>query len=89
MPAVRPDASLPKSVGGRGGKPGWMAKEVAATAGAEALESTLAELKRRVDLRAVCRSLAEQEYGLERQARRYESLFQPLCSPESGRAACI
>lgn len=82
-----PVGGMPEMV--RAGHTGWLAREVSPAALAETLELALSELTRGVNLRAACRSVAEQEYGHERQVGRYVALFQSLCSPESGRPAGI
>jgi glycosyltransferase involved in cell wall biosynthesis len=62
----------------RPGKTGWLAHQVSARVLAETIEAAISDLRRGVDLRSSCRALAEAEYDLDLQARRYAELCHSL-----------
>jgi glycosyltransferase involved in cell wall biosynthesis len=64
----------------RSGETGWLADEVSAQALARMIDKALGDIRRRLDLRALCRGVAEAEYGLDVQARKYRELFESLSS---------
>ncbi len=68
----------------RPGQTGWLAQEVSAMSLAEALDRALADLTSGTDLRATCRSEAEAEYSMQRQAQQYLTLFDSLSSANEG-----
>lgn len=62
----------------RPGKTGWLARELSSDALAVAINAALADLSEGMALRECCRSIAEAEYPLDLQARRYEDLFHTM-----------
>lgn len=62
----------------RPGQTGWLADEISPQAFARTIDKALADTRQGLDLRASCRTVAETEYGLEMQARRYLELFESL-----------
>ncbi|MEW6303178.1 MAG: glycosyltransferase [Verrucomicrobiota bacterium] len=67
---------LPEMV--RPGLTGWLAKEPTAESLVAALETALDDLADGRDLRASCRAVAEAEYGMPQQAKRYVELFESV-----------
>jgi glycosyltransferase involved in cell wall biosynthesis len=71
---------LPEIV--RPGRTGWLARAVTSEALAEAMQTAISDLQAGgATLRATCRGVAVQEYGLRLQAARYLSLFESLTAP--------
>jgi glycosyltransferase involved in cell wall biosynthesis len=62
----------------RGGETGWLAGEISAQGLATMLETALAEVATGRHLRESSRAVAEAEYSLEMQARRYAALFEEV-----------
>ena len=62
----------------RGGLTGWLAQDVSATSLAGVVDDALAGIQQGVDLRSSCRTIAEEEYDAQLQARRYLALFGSL-----------
>jgi glycosyltransferase involved in cell wall biosynthesis len=78
-----PTVALP--VGGvpeivRPGVSGWLADAVTPEALARAVDRALRDLSLGMNLRESCRTLAEEEYSLELQGRRYAALFEEMRS---------
>jgi glycosyltransferase involved in cell wall biosynthesis len=61
----------------RAGVSGWLAAEASAEALARAVDEAIAS---GMDLRAACRELAEREYGMALQAKRYGAVFETLAA---------
>jgi glycosyltransferase involved in cell wall biosynthesis len=57
---------------------GWLAKGIGAAALADAIDLALDDLDAGIELRPSCRRIAEQEYGLARQAARYTAVFEEV-----------
>lgn len=74
-----PIGGVPEMV--RPGSTGWLAATATPVALAAALDAALAALDHGADFRGSCRYVAETEYTLELQARRYERLFEELQRP--------
>ncbi|OEU49622.1 MAG: hypothetical protein BA861_09085 [Desulfobacterales bacterium S3730MH5] len=62
----------------RPGQTGWLSEETTAQALATTIEKALADICQGSDLRTSCRTVAETEYGLDLQARRYLELFESM-----------
>jgi glycosyltransferase involved in cell wall biosynthesis len=71
-----PIGGLPDLV--RAGETGWMADTVSAQALASAIRQALEDLERGPDLRPTCRRVAETEFDMDLQARRYLGLYHAL-----------
>jgi glycosyltransferase involved in cell wall biosynthesis len=74
-----PIGGLPEIV--RPSVTGWLAQDPTAAGLGQAVNEALTALEDGVDLRPVCRHLAEMEYPLELQATRYRRLFTDLTAP--------
>ncbi len=57
---------------------GWLVELISPEALANGLQQALKQISSGVDLSSVCRKIAEQEYSLELQVQRYQSLFESL-----------
>jgi glycosyltransferase involved in cell wall biosynthesis len=65
----------------RPGRTGWLADSMTSKALAAAIDEAIADPQRASSMRASCRAVAESEYGIELQARRYLELFHSLGAP--------
>jgi len=62
----------------RPGQTGWLAQEATPNALAKAIDIAIQDINAGVDLAPTCRAIAESEYGIELQVRRYLRLFRSL-----------
>lgn len=74
-----PIGGLPDLV--RPGQTGWIADVVSAQALASEIQQAVNDLDRGTDLRPTCRRVAETEFDVELQARRYLRLYRSLKEP--------
>jgi glycosyltransferase involved in cell wall biosynthesis len=78
-PAVGFDVcGIPELV--RPGVTGWLAGDVNSTSLRNAIETAIQDIRNQVSLRKSCRQVAESEYPLPLQAKRYSDLFSQLIS---------
>jgi glycosyltransferase involved in cell wall biosynthesis len=71
-----PIGGLPDLV--RPGQTGWIADVVSAQALASGIQKAVNDLDRGTDLRPTCRRIAETEFDIDLQARRYLRLYRSL-----------
>lgn len=62
----------------RPGLTGWLSQNESSQALSNAIDNALSDIKRGIDLRPSCRSVAEKEYSIQIQATRYLELFHSL-----------
>ena len=74
-----PIGGIPDMV--RPGETGWLADEASAESLAASLDIAIGELASGANYRQSCRAVAESDYSLELQARRYMGLFTTLREP--------
>ena len=74
--AAFPIGGVPDMV--RPGQTGWLADEASPSALARAIDQALEELADGLDLRSICRDIAEREYAETFQVDAYLKLFQQL-----------